>query len=193
MIKQEINGKHLSIVFDGTTHVCEAMVVVLQHVTSNWQLKQKVGNLMLLAKSITGEEVARQIISFINGNGVPFHLLVAAMRNRASVKTVAMRTVSILYNQVMDIGCFSHTLDLVGELMKTPILDDFINSWVSLFSHSPKSRLLWRTQAGSSPASYSATRWWSKFEVMRQVLIMFGDIPTFLSSDGLPHVTPQNT
>ena len=88
--------------------------------------------------------------------GVPSHLLVAAMRDRASVNSVAMRTVSILYNQVMDIGCFSHTLDLVGEHMKTPILDDFIKSWVSLFSHSPKSRLLWRTQTGSSPASYSA-------------------------------------
>lgn len=113
-------------------------------------------------------------------------MLVAAMRDRASVNTVAMRTVSILYNQIMDVGCFSHTLDLVGEHMKTPILDDFIKSWVSLFSHSSKSCLLWRTLTGSSPVSYSATRWWSKFEVMRQLLNMFGDIPSFLS---LPHAT----
>lgn len=170
--------------------MCEAMVVVLRYVTSDWQIKQKVGRLMLLAKSMTGEEVARQIITVLSTEmEVPSHLLAAAMRDRASVNTVAMRTVSILYNQVMDISCFSHTLDLVREHMKTPILDDFIKSWVSLYSHSPKSRLLWRTQTGSSPASYSATRWWSKFEVMQQVLIMFGDIPTFLSSDGLPHVT----
>ena len=48
--------------------------------------------------------------------GVPSNLLVAAMHDRASVNTVAMRTVSILYTQVMDIGCFSHTLDLVGSI-----------------------------------------------------------------------------
>jgi len=96
------------------THVCEAMLVVLQYVTGDWQIKQKVGRLMLLAKSMTGEEVARQIITVLSTEmGVRFHLLVAAMRDRASVNTVTTRTVSILYNQVMDIGCFSHTLNLV--------------------------------------------------------------------------------
>ena len=135
--------------------------------------------LMLLAKSMTGEEVARQIITILSTEmGVPCHLVVAAMRDRTSVNTVAMRTVSILYKEIMDIGCFSHTLNLVGDHMKTPILDDFVKSWISLFSHSPKSRLLWKTQTGSSPASYSATRWWSKFEVIRQLLNMFGDVPT---------------
>ena len=34
-----------------------------------------------------------------------------------SVDSAAMRTVSVIYNQIMDIGCFSHTLDLVGEHM----------------------------------------------------------------------------
>jgi len=119
--------------------------------------------------------------------GVPSHLLVAAMCHRASVNTVAMRTVSILYSQVMDVGCFSHTLNLVEEHMKTPILDDFIKSWASLFSHSPKSRLFWRTQTGSSLASYSATRWRSKLcNKYSSCLVIY---PTFLSSDGLPHVT----
>ena len=36
------------------------------------------------------------------------------------MNSVAMRTVSILYNRVMDAGCISHTLDHVGEHMKTP-------------------------------------------------------------------------
>ena len=41
-IKQEIHGKHVSIVFDGTTNVCEAMVVVLCYVTTDWAILQKV-------------------------------------------------------------------------------------------------------------------------------------------------------
>ena len=48
------------------------------------------------------------------------------MPNRASVNDVAMRTVRVIYNQVIDIGCFSHALDHVGEHMQTPILEKFL-------------------------------------------------------------------
>ena len=76
--------------------------------------------------------------------------MIASMR---SVNDVAMRTVKVLYNQLIDIGCFSHTLDHVGEIMSTPLLDDFVTAWVA------KLRLLWTTQRGLGPPSYSATRW----------------------------------
>ena len=39
--------------------------------------------------------------------------VVAAMRDRASVNSVAMRTVCVLYNRIFDVGCLSHTLDHV--------------------------------------------------------------------------------
>ena len=50
---------------------------------------------------------------------IPPHLLLAAMRDGASVNSVAMRTVSIVYPSMLDIGCVSHTLDLVGGRFKT--------------------------------------------------------------------------
>ena len=104
------------------------------------------------------------------------------MRDRAAVNGVAMRTVSIIYNQVMDIGCFSHTLDLVGEHMKVPVLDSYVKPWIAMFARSPKCRLLWHTQTGLSPPSYSSTRWWSRFEVIQQLLSAFGDVTTFPTS-----------
>ena len=61
-LKSEIQGKHVSFIFDGTTHVSEAMVIVLRYVNDEWVIKQNVARLMLLAKSLHGEEVARQII-----------------------------------------------------------------------------------------------------------------------------------
>ena len=36
-LKQEIEGKHVSVLFDGTTHICEALVVVLRFVDSDWE------------------------------------------------------------------------------------------------------------------------------------------------------------
>jgi hypothetical protein len=186
-LKEEISGKHVGIV---TTHVSEALVVVLRFVNQDWVIKQQVCRMMLLAKSVTGEELARELITALSTElSIPPHLVVSAMRDRASVNDVAMRTVKVLYNHVMDIGCFSHTLDHVGERMQTPILDEFVKAWVSLFAHSPKTRLAWRAQTQLSPPSYSSTRWWSKFEVIQQIHNTFGDVSTFLHGSGLPVTT----
>ena len=184
ILKKEISNKSLSIIFDGTTHVCEAMVLVVRYISDAWEIQQRVCRMMLLAKSMTGEEVSRQIITALSTElGIPSHLVVAAMRDRASVNDVAMRTVSVIYNQVMDIGCFSHTIDHVGERMKTPVLDEFSKGWVGMFSRSPKARLARRSLTGMSPCSYSPTRWWSRFEVLHQLHNTFGDVADFIHGD----------
>ena len=71
-LKKDINGKPVSIIFDGMTHVCEAMVVLLRYVSSDWVIKQKVCRLMLLEKSMTREEVARQIITVLSTVQSPY-------------------------------------------------------------------------------------------------------------------------
>ena len=188
-IKRSISGKPVGVIFDGTTHVCEAFVVVLRYV-DDWVIKQKVCRMMLLAKSLTGEEVARQLITCLSTElSIPQHLVVSVMRDRASVNSVAMRTIGVLYTQMLEVGCFSHTLDHVGEHMKTPVLDEFTKAWICLFSHSAKTRLAWRTQTQLRTPSYSATRWWSKYEVIRQIHDAFGDVSTFLRGSDLPTAT----
>lgn len=102
-----------------------------------------------------------------------------------------MRTIGVIYNKMMDVGCFAHTIDHVGEKMNTPTLNEFMTSWISLFSHSPKERLIWRSQSGISILSYSTTRWWSKFELMKQVHDMFGDISAFLRNEELPVISTK--
>ena len=120
--------------------------------------------------SMTGEQIAREIIGILSVTyGVRSEQLLAAMRDRASVNNLAMQTVRVIYPSLIDIGCFSHTLDLVGQHFKTPVLTDFMHSWISLFSHSPKTRFLWKSQVGHSMATYCDTRWWSKWEVVKMV------------------------
>lgn len=138
----EINKKHVSVIFDGTTHVCEAMVIVLRYLDDTWCLQQRVAKLRLLAKSMTGEELARELIVTLSTElAIKSDKVVATMRDRAAVNNVAIQTLKIVFPKVFDIGCFSHTLDHVGEKFKTPILDSFSKSWLSMFSRSPKTRL----------------------------------------------------
>ena len=181
-IKQEISGKDVSVIFDGTTHVDEALAVVLRFV-DNFQPKQRLVSLKLLSKSMTGEELAREIISTLSTSyGIESKRLVASMRDRASVNSVAMATLKLLYPSLLDVGCFSHTLDRVGEQFKVPLADEFTRAWISLFSRSPKARLAWRSYCGRPVPTYSETRWWSRWEVMKQIMEGYPDVEGFLHS-----------
>ena len=117
--------------------------------------------------------------------GIATQQLLAAMKDRASVNEVAVRTLKIVYPSLLSVGCFSHTIDRVGEQFCIPNLSEFITSWISLFSHSPETRILWLEQTGRSMASYSVTRWWSRWEVIEQVSVQFGDVLPFLRREDL--------
>ena len=55
--------------------------------------------------------------------------------------------------------------------------------WISLFAHSPKAKLLWSQRTGISIQGFSATRWWSKWEVINQTFELFGDVKSFIKHD----------
>ena len=101
-------------------------------------------------KSMTGEELASVLISTLSTTlGVESYTLIAAMRDRASVNNVAMWTLALVYPSILDVSCFSHTIDLVGGKFNTPTLDEFtkLRMDCSFFSE-PKSSfsledLLW--------------------------------------------------
>ena len=76
----------------------------------------------------------------------------------ASSNNVAMLTIKVLYPNVLDIGCYSHTIDHVGECFETPTLEEFIRLWISLFARSPRMQLAWKELTGKAMAFYSDTR-----------------------------------
>ena len=161
-IKAELSEKYVSVIFNGTTRLGEAFAVVLRFV-SDKQIKQRLIKFQILNKSLTGEEIAREVISILQVSyGICAKKLLACMHDRASVNGAAMRTIKIIFSHVVDVGCYSHTIDLIGEKFDTPLLDEFIRLWISLFAHSFLARIEWKTKTGISMKLYSATRWWSK-------------------------------
>ena len=181
-IRSEINNKPISVIFDGTTRLGEALAVIVRYVElTDFCIQQRLVRLQVVTKSMTGEEIAREILSVLSTQyGVVSSNLLATMHDRASTNNVAMRSIRILYPSLLDIGCYSHTIDHAGEKFITPTLHEFGLLWVSLFSHSPKACVAWRSRTGWSMASYSKTRWWSRWEVFQQVMAQFGDLVPFL-------------
>lgn len=66
----------------------------MRFINDNWCIKQYVTKIMLLAKALSGEEVARELMVCIStGLGISGDRLVATMRDHAAVNNVAMRMV----------------------------------------------------------------------------------------------------
>ena len=186
-VKDEIADKDVSVIFDGTSRLGEAVVVVIRFVSSDtWCVEQRIVRMQLLGKTMCGEELARELIGILSTElGIPSARLLAGMRDRASTNGVAMRMLKIVYPSLLDVGCFSHTIDHVGDHFVVPILDDFSRLWIGIFAHSPKARLLWREKTGRTMSTYSETRWWSRWEVLHQTMLYFGDIAPFLQENDL--------
>ena len=171
----------MSVIFDGTTRYGEAMAIIVRFVDTEFHVQQRLLRMQLLAKSLNGKELARELISCLSTTfSIQSDRLVGSIHDRASVNTAAMAILKVVFPSILDIGCFSHTLDHVGEKFLTPTLSEFMALWISLFSHSCKSKLAWKDQANVSIKTHSNTRWWSRFEVTKQVFDLFGDVEMFL-------------
>lgn len=183
-LKKMLCGRPLSLIFDGTTKLGEAMAILVRFVEDDFTICQKLIRLQLVAKSMSGDEIAHTLLSTLAVTyQVGSEQILASMRDRAKVNDVAVRSMKPLYTKLFDVGCFSHTLDHVGEAVVSEQLDIFVSSWVQLFSHSPKSRLEWKALTDVGVRSYSKTRWWSRFEVMDQLHNLFGYVVAFLCTD----------
>ena len=115
-INVEITGRDVFVMFDGTTILAEAMAVVVHFVSDEWALEQCLLQLETLTKSMTGEEIAWELISVLSTcYSTGSNQLLAGLRDRASLNNVAMRAIKILYRHMLDVECFSHSFDQVGE------------------------------------------------------------------------------
>ena len=187
LVKRFISGRPISIIFDGTTTTAEAMAIIFRFVDDNFNVQQRLAALKLAGCAMSGEQVAHTLLSVLSLTySVQPHDLIASMRDRASVNDCAVRTIKVLYTNIMDVGCFSHTLAHVGDKISADDAKLFTSMWVQLFAHSPKCRLEWKARANVSVRSYSKTRWWSKWQVMEQLHDLFGDVVEFLLA------TPQS-
>ena len=122
-IKMAIEVRYVEVTFDGTTRLGEAMAILLWFVSDSWEVEQRLVCFHLLCKSLTGEEIARELIHVLSSTyGTSPNQLLAAMRDRASVNGAAMRMVKVVYLNAFGIGCFLHTIDRVGEQFSLPHL-----------------------------------------------------------------------
>ena len=110
-IRAEIDGRSVAVIFDGTLHVGEALAILSHYIDAEWCVQQPLVRVQMLAKSVTGEELARELISVLSITyGIRLNML-AAMRDGASVTSVAIRTLKVVYPLLIDVYMLFFTHD----------------------------------------------------------------------------------
>ena len=108
-MKNKIEGLDVCVIFDGSTRLGEALAIVLRFFSQGC-IKQCLVKVAMLSKSLSGEELARELLTVLSTElGIGGIHLLAAMHDRTSVNGVAMRTLSIMYPDIMDIAMMLFT------------------------------------------------------------------------------------
>ena len=183
-LASEIKGRAISIVFDGTTRLGEAIAIIVRFLDDEWCIQQRLIRLRTVAKAVNAPQLAQVINECLATQFQhPAELLVAMMRDGASVNTAAIRALSVFYPNVLDVVCASHILNNAGQHFDFPLLQEFTRLWISLFAHSARVKLAWKARTGKAMRSHSETWWWSKWEILHQVSLYFGDVVPFLEDN----------
>ena len=73
--------------------MCLFVLMVLLDLDNNWKLQQRLVQVKMVAKCMTGEEIAQELVNTLSDNySISSSRLIAAMRDRCSVNNVALRT-----------------------------------------------------------------------------------------------------
>ena len=82
VIKEEVAGRNLSVIFDGTSRLGEALAMVVRFIGDDWDIQQRLLRVQMLSKSLTGEEIARELISVLSVSySIKSGCVIGAMRD----------------------------------------------------------------------------------------------------------------
>ena len=193
-LKEEIATRDLGLIFDGSTRLGEAIVIIVRFVSDNWSIVQRLIRLDICPKSVNAQDLAHVLNDCLSVDyQVRGNSLLATMKDGASVNQTALNHIKFVFPKMLSVVCFSHTLDNVRNHFKVPDLLSFGILWIRLFKHSHTAKLyvIWQELTGRTPKSYSETRWWSKWEVFEQLFVQFGDVEQFLQEAEAAKLAPQ--
>ena len=174
---QAVLRRDISVIFDSSTRQGEVIAIIVQFMDNDWNINQRLVRINVCSKSVNANQLAQVLNQCLSVEyGVRGNSLLAAMQDGASVNQAALNIVSFISPNMVNVVCFSHTLDNVGNHFEIPTLKEFGSLWIRMFGNSCKAKLLWKDLTGRAPKSYSETRWWSRWEVYQQLMVQFGDV-----------------
>lgn len=159
------------VLFDGTKeHGEEHMIVAARIVSPQFVVEQKVINVGRFEHSFDSGHLFNHLNTvLLQRYRLNTFSILSFGRDGASVNTAAIRFSEDMFPRAVDLVCMSHTLNLAGNHVHHPTLDDFMKKLTAALKVWPMSAM-WARCAESRMPTPGETRWWSKYEQLAYIL-----------------------
>lgn len=186
LLKDELSTEFISVQFDGTTRLGEAIVCVARYCTANFKLEKRLIMCKTTAKHVNGRQLATLVTELLcttlklNASSV-----IGMSRDSASVNANACkRLIQNPFFSALDLLCICHTLNNAGSAVSFAVLDQWMTSWLELVGGRNPHRgaqSLWKDTVSPTPVpGYSKVRWHSKAEIAFVLAENFNCLSEFL-------------
>ncbi|CAM9901224.1 unnamed protein product [Phaeothamnion confervicola] len=160
---EELTGKKVAIVFDGTTRTREVFAVVARFMDADGSVQERlIDQPFLCARPSTRQPSmpATSRGSLPSRNGTSNTMLSSPfVSDRCATNLAAIGALKPFYRSVMMIGCESHTFDNCGKkIVDAKVVDQYPADFVGLVGYSHKMREYLKVEVGSAPPTYCRTR-----------------------------------
>ena len=184
LLVKEAAGQRVTIIFDGTTRLGEALVILIRWIPADFsRVEQRLIAFRTTFKHTSGAELAQLIMQvLLTTLKIQPSDVVGGARDSCSTNGVAMRAIKHLLTIMQDFMCISHTLSHTGEHVELSTLEAFMTPWLSLVQNHPSAKSLWKESIGTAMVGYSTIRWCSREEVQNEIATNFGALGVFLQT-----------
>ena len=110
-LKEEIATRDLGLIFDGSTRLGEAIVIIVRFVSDNWSIVQRLIRRGICAKSVNAQDLAHVLNDCLSVDyQVRGNFLLATMKDGASVNQAALNHIKFVFPKMLSVVFFSHTI-----------------------------------------------------------------------------------
>ena len=144
-------------------------------------VRQRLINVSFLQKSMDADCVCGEISSCLSRRRLIHEDVTSVSVDACSVNLRAMQMIKDSYNLNWFTNlCLSHLANNAGNCAKFVILSQVWSLLQKIFKNSDNAKTEWENITGSAWKSYSETRWYSEFEVLKDMYYKFPDLEPFL-------------
>jgi hypothetical protein len=176
LIRKELLGvKAITIIFDGSTMVCEVSVLLVRWFDfEECDICQRLIAVSMLQRTMNGNELVFWLTNkLVREYQVPSVHVHASCRDGAAVNTKAIQTMAAICPFMQDIICCSHSASLAGDKLDCPAATHFISVWSNLIVTSNIAKQRFVSAVCHAPKRKSKVRWGAFFQVQYCVDLFF--------------------
>lgn len=187
LLKLEIDEQFISIAFDGTSRLGEAINLTGRWCDTEFNLINRLFRFMTSKLHVKAVQLASVITRVICSElAIAPDMVVSMARDSVSINGTTCRLLATVpFSNAENFLCISHTLNNVGIRLVFDVLVSFMTPWLELVGgRHPHAgaRSLWRSAVSpQSVPGFSLTRWYSKAEIQFVLAENFDKLLPFLA------------